>query len=196
MFRRFFSQMMWKLKQKLHPANKLTMHQIGGEWRDRDDIMFHAMFQILVDFVELEQPFVAWDKQVGGRFTDRKVMHDYVDYLQSDEYATSLLFDPETQDEQSLEQARESAKREYLFHKELLFLYEWYKDEKYNFCFQSVKAKTGKDFYIGETNVETIDTGEPRLITLKEAYEISDEHNATCDNMLYRILRIREKLWV
>jgi hypothetical protein len=32
----------------------LKIHTLEKGWRDRDSIMLHAAFQILVDFVELE----------------------------------------------------------------------------------------------------------------------------------------------
>ena len=34
----------------------LKIHTLKKGWRDRDSIMLHAAFQILVDFVELEKP--------------------------------------------------------------------------------------------------------------------------------------------
>ncbi len=41
----------------------LKIHTLEKGWRDRDSIMLHAAFQILVDFVELEKPgeIVDWN---------------------------------------------------------------------------------------------------------------------------------------
>lgn len=40
------------------PANKLNIRNVPKSWTDRDDIMFHAIFTIICDFVE---------KEYGGR---------------------------------------------------------------------------------------------------------------------------------
>ena len=41
----------------------LKIHSLEKGWRDRNSIMLHAAFQILVDFVELEEPgkIVDWN---------------------------------------------------------------------------------------------------------------------------------------
>jgi hypothetical protein len=41
----------------------LKIHTLEKGWHDRDEIMLHAVFQILVDFVELEKPgeIVDWN---------------------------------------------------------------------------------------------------------------------------------------
>jgi hypothetical protein len=41
----------------------LKIHSLEKGWRDRDSIILHAAFQILVDFVELEEPgkIVDWN---------------------------------------------------------------------------------------------------------------------------------------
>lgn len=46
-----------------HNMKYLKIHTLKKGWQDRDEIMLHAVFQILVDFVEQEKPdeIVDWN---------------------------------------------------------------------------------------------------------------------------------------
>ena len=46
-----------------HNMKYLKIHTLEKEWHDRDEIILHAVFQILVDFVEQEKPdeIVDWN---------------------------------------------------------------------------------------------------------------------------------------
>jgi hypothetical protein len=47
----------------LHNMKYLKIHTLKKGWQDRDEIVLHAVFQILVDFVEQEKPdeIVDWN---------------------------------------------------------------------------------------------------------------------------------------
>ena len=51
----------------------LKIHSLEKGWRDRDSIMLHAAFQILVDFVELEEPgkIVDWNSDERAKILAR-----------------------------------------------------------------------------------------------------------------------------
>ena len=63
-----------------NPWNKLNLSHLENEYVDRDWVMLHAIFQCVVDFVELEHSMVPWDisKNLTGRFTDIQAMREYV----------------------------------------------------------------------------------------------------------------------
>jgi hypothetical protein len=39
----------------MNPANVLKIESLPNDWRDKDDVLLHACFQILKDFVEQEK---------------------------------------------------------------------------------------------------------------------------------------------
>lgn len=47
----------------MKPANILNIDSLPASWRDKDLVMLHACFQLLVDCVEIERLFdvVVWD---------------------------------------------------------------------------------------------------------------------------------------
>lgn len=44
-----------------HRFNVIRISTLGPTWHDRDDVLLHAAFQILTDFVDLEHPFDHFD---------------------------------------------------------------------------------------------------------------------------------------
>lgn len=164
----------YKLRCIFKPHNVLTISNLPRTWIDRDEIMFHAIFQILVDFVELEQPFISWDNRVSGRLTDIEKMRAYVDYWYGPNSPDELDLSPK-------EKEREEERRAHDFqvYKEILYLYEWYK----NRCFEFDDSK-----YLQYVTKE-------KLITYSELYDIESKHELVCDVMLRRVLAIRRYLW-
>ncbi len=51
----------------------------GGRWHDKDKILLHAVFQLLVDFVEQEQPakLIDWSADVRHRKAWKEIMSLY-----------------------------------------------------------------------------------------------------------------------
>ena len=47
----------------------LPIRTLKVGWHDKDEVMLHAAFQLLVDFVEQEQPdkYIAWDHDTNHR---------------------------------------------------------------------------------------------------------------------------------
>jgi hypothetical protein len=55
---------------------KLVLQHIGKGWRDKDDVLIHAMFQTLLNFFEEEHPeeVVEWYGEYGPKYEDDYVM--------------------------------------------------------------------------------------------------------------------------
>lgn len=46
----------------MEPANVLKIESLPDDWRDKDEIIFHACFQLLKDFVEQEMiEIIDWE---------------------------------------------------------------------------------------------------------------------------------------
>lgn len=84
---RFIHQPWYWLKCKVwHRYNVVVCRKLGPTWVDRDLLMFHAVFQCLVDFVEKEDPQMARQthEDVYGRYREsgpeyaKKCADDYM----------------------------------------------------------------------------------------------------------------------
>ena len=53
----------------------LKIHTLDKGWHDRDEVLLHAAFQILVDFVEQEQPdqFINWNATDEYRHVGKEI---------------------------------------------------------------------------------------------------------------------------
>lgn len=152
-----------RVKCWLKPNNIVKIEALPRTWIDRDEVLFHAAFQVLVDFVELEQVFRPYNEHAGGRFTDRVMMARFIEknYSSAD---PSYYYPGMSASEKDKVDNR--MKQQYLKMREILELYEWYKDEKY----EEQDSPFGKSDYFGE-NTE-----------LK-------------NNMLKRLIDVRSYLW-
>ena len=150
-------------------------------WRDRDSVMFHAVFQILVDFVELEQPFTRWDSKNPEvtRFTDRAAMAATIEEFKAEIEPYGIT------GQSDLEQ--------YNANREIFFLYCWYCDKRYDLDTVALDDKTATEMNDGR--IAFIHSNRPRLITMREAVDIETEHELLCEVMLHRVIAIRPRLW-
>lgn len=157
-------------------SNKLTIDALAnGIYVDADTKMFHAMFQILVDFVELEQPFDFPFDTKKVRNKDINNMRFRLLNMQNEEKQTGV----------------DLCSKKY---SEILFLYEWYINREYIFDFDKHFEKVGKTLNLDSDNLFE-DNGKKKLISIDEFNEIKEEHKLRCNSMLYRLLDIREFLW-
>ncbi|MDQ3711500.1 MAG: lysis protein [Acidobacteriota bacterium] len=63
----------------MEPANVLKIESLPNGWRDKDDIIFHACFQLLKDFVEQEKEII---KQIDWKHTEEiKNAKEEIDFL-------------------------------------------------------------------------------------------------------------------
>ena len=185
----------YDFKRLFSPYNVVKCQKLPRSWCDRDYLMFHTMFQIVVDFVELEQPFKGWDdKYQVKRFTDRIAMREWIEQgYNTDEGRMSFHCDWFSDEEKANQDKR--THQTYLTYMEILYLYEWYKDEKYDLDMWSLSIKTGEKIVFGDDGIQYVPNGKPALITREEMFEMQNEHEAVCNRMLHRILAIRRHLW-
>jgi len=187
-----FHSAIYDVRCYFKPHNRLTLHALPRTWSDRDAIMFHAMFQILVDFVELEQPFKDWEtKWSGKRYTDRPAMTQFIEQARLE-----LLKPPyEGMSVDELCELEKTANIYYRKNVEVFRLYEWYKDEKYDIDHWKLYEKTGEKYVFTGNELKMVPNGKEKLITWNELREIEDEHDIMCERMLQRVLAIRKYLW-
>ena len=194
--KRKVSNAWYQAKCFFYPFNVVKIQALPRTWIDRDDVMFHAVFQVLVDFVELENPFRAWDHPLyykEKRHTNREEMRAWVEHLNTQEYRDSLCADWFTTEDRA--SSDKYAAERYQIEKEILYLYEWYKDKKYEFDFDRHYRATGETLSLDNGKIEHVSTGQPKLITWNEFHEIENEHKLMCDLMLRRVLGVRSYLW-
>lgn len=194
--KRKVSNTWYKVRCFFFPFNVVRIQALPRTWVDRDDVMFHAVFQILVDFVELEKPFHACDHRhcrKEKRHTNREEMRAWVEYLNTQEYRDSLYPDWSTPEYRA--STDKYITERYQIEKEILYLYEWYKDKKYEFDFDRYYRATGESVSLDNGKIEHVNAKQPKLITRNEFFEIEDEHKLVCDLMLRRVLAVRPYLW-
>ena len=57
----------------------LTIKNLEKGWHDKDEVLIHAAFQLLTDFMELEQPqkIIVWSRDAGHRKAWKEMMSLY-----------------------------------------------------------------------------------------------------------------------
>jgi hypothetical protein len=183
----------YDFKRLFSPFNVIKCQHLPRSWCDRDYLMFHAMFQIVVDFVELEHPFRDWCND-QKRYTDRVAMREWIENMYNTEVGRMSFHADWFSDEDKASQDKRTHQT-YLTYMEILYLYEWYKDEKYDLDKWDLSVKTGEKIVLGDDGIQFVPNGKPALITRNEYHEMTDEHEVICNNMLHRILAIRRHLW-
>lgn len=190
------SSIWYNIKCFFSPYNVVKVKNLSRTWSDRDSLMFHAMFQILVDFVELEQPFISWDDQRKlklKRHTNIEEMKAWNEKLYGPEGHEQFYSEWYTEEEKRSQDKH--THKQYIIQKEILYLYEWYKNKKYEYDTLAMNATTGEKLEFSNNGIRHVPNGKPALITWQELHEAEEEHSAICNRMLERILVVRENLW-
>lgn len=120
--RRWLKDLKYEVRAIFKPYNVIKIQNLPRTWTDRDDVLFHAMFQIFIDYIEREHPFAPWDKryELKGRYTDHAEMVKFVE----ENYGPNRGKSAGDLDDSYYENA-------YLVYTELLWIYKWYKDKKW-----------------------------------------------------------------
>lgn len=69
----------------MQPSNVLNIHTLDNEWRDKDSVLLHACFQLLVNFIHEETNFVDknaeswtdWDSDEKLKFAKQEMLFLY-----------------------------------------------------------------------------------------------------------------------
>lgn len=114
--RRYVKNIPYNVKCFFKPFNVVKIQNLDRTWHDRDAILFHAAFQVLVDFIELEKPFMSWDdKRYHG---EKRSTH-----IASMKAFIEEHYGPASDDYKEVR---------YLAKKEILWVYEWYKSRAWD----------------------------------------------------------------
>jgi len=170
----------------------VTARVLPKTWTDRDELLFHAVFQILADFVELEQPLLGWDDRVSGRFTDTVKMREYIE----------RSYGPEAEKEEYYKELSPMGKvqydreheRQYAINTEMLYLYEWYMSKNYEFN-DTYYELTGETATLEENGLRVAASGKEKHLTTSEVFELECQRELVKDVMLRRVIGIRGHLW-
>ena len=183
-----------------------------GEWHETDTRLLHGMFELLVDFVEIEKAWmlVVWDKKAWKEYgyprwysfrpirwaKHRRNPAAGVAYL---EWEMSLG-NPTPGDENSYSPYQAEAARE------IYALYDWWKNIRPNrpdphdasgwseFCDRR-RAVDGDDDLLSFLNDKTDEEQEESSRILKDCNEIEEEYEREDEQMMIRMIKVRRSLW-
>ena len=83
-FKRRLNTLYYDIRSIFFPYNVIKIKSLRRTWTDRDEVMLHACFQILVDFVEKEKPF-EWFGDPDKDFKDTKGLEEWEKQLHIDQ---------------------------------------------------------------------------------------------------------------
>ena len=179
----------------IFPHNVVKCSHLPKTWCDRDNLMFHAAFQILVDFVELEQPFTDWDwKYRSKRFDSVVLMRDWIEANYATDEGRAGFYADFYGEEDKKKQDLATAKT-YKTYTEILDLYEWYRDKKYELDSWELQQKTGEDIVLDENGISYVPNGKTKELNWQQVYEEEQRHRDECDKAFERLIAIRHYLW-
>lgn len=134
----------------IHPYNVIKIQNLRRTWNDRDDVLFHGVFQVLVDYIELEQPYINWDKQVPGRLLDVNIHEE----------GMKNRYDPERQTAEELEgengPGRRYYEQGYADNLVIFGLYKWYKDREWDKEFLDYTLERAHHTFCSDKLIEVI----------------------------------------
>lgn len=185
-----------------------------GQWHEFETRMLHSMFDQLVDFVEVEQAWhhVMWDEEARKKyhtpwwqrrwffrwFTTWRCPDAGVEHLV---WASGLKWreDEVGKDSNNLGQYTHQA----ITAQEVLALYRWWKYERPTrpdpmdasgwsaYCEQ--RRKNGNDFFDFED--KTPEEAEQCTTALNKSHEIEAAYDKEDEDMMIRLIKIRQGLW-
>ena len=181
----------------IKPHNVVKAGNLSRYWIDRDRLMFHAMFQILIDFVELEKPFSDQGAvKKNARHTNIAAMREWIEKHYNSKEAKKSLLGAQRPSKKQREKILAELNSKYLISLEIIHLYTWYKKRQYRFDLKAELKKTGYTLIVYNKSLKHIENGESPRITSQEVYELEQEHQIICDRMLQRLLNVRKHLWI
>lgn len=197
------------IRDLIFPHNVIKIKQLDRHWCDRDQVLFHVMFQVLCDFIETEKPFVSYNDPTY--FTRKKptleqmwkFINEHLDACQSLEkyseyyYDGKKLEDLTDYEKQVIKSSIIVHNRKFNGYKDILKLYEWYTVKRPNttdYIFNLINTyKFGKD---GKIKMVYKDKkGRDLFITMSEYHEIEKENELIDNIMMRKLLYYRRWLW-
>lgn len=189
-----------KLMNKVFPYYTLKIQSLSSdEWYETDDLIFHSVFQLLVDYIELQTPFRSYqdrDYDSAARYTDVVAMREFIE----DQLNTGLSEEFATFSEADKQQSARQFRQQYVNSLAALDLYQWYK-------FVYPNRPCGYE-YVADSEIVLVDTDENVKfkryeirqttnghITSRELTEMQEDQQYIEDLQLSRLMKIRRTLW-
>lgn len=187
-----------------------------GVWHENDQLMMHAMFQVLVDYIEIEKASCAlWDDDRRKKYKEKMPWWRHLPYrlrfgqwrsrelgLEYLEWEMSLKNENEWDDKLDPEYGKPT--RQARSACEQMELYLWWKDVRphrpdpselsgYTKAFADRQKNKKEDEDIWDILSEPV-TDEYRKI-MDKSYEIEESQDQEDQEMLIRLIKIRSHLW-
>lgn len=208
--RKFRDAHIW-VHNRIWPHNIVKIEQLSPDWHDRDGVMFHAIFQILVDFVEKERPFQPSyddnDKPIKRLYSPQEMRDFMTGWLGED--AVEKQIKSYVEQGWTEEDARRcfSCNRQYQNGMELISIYEWYKFKRphlpeyvFNIARKKRTSRNSDDLFdvldkMEDEYDEKTNYVNEKFITNTEYFDIQEERDMVDDVMMYKLLALRKSLW-
>ena len=200
-----FFNALYYVRALVRPYNVVRIEQLPRTWSDRDAVMFHAVFQIIVDFVEKEHPCQPGDdnrlytpdemrayteKQFGAEAVKEQIQCAMNDFGWSYQDA---VFNYGTPDKPN---------KHYVDSMAIIDIYEWYKYRRPARIdyFANVRwpwRHNDADDVFSELDAARYEEYNyaPKYITPDEYNDIIDEHELIDNAMFMKAVKLRYFLW-
>jgi hypothetical protein len=195
-------------------THALTSNLPRGEWHEFEERILHCLFDELVNFVEIEQAWhhALWDEKARKKYKSPWYAFGWfrtrtwrcpaagLDYL---EWASKLKFDDEwmTQDDPRYGQPTPQAE----LARETLVLYYWWKEvrptrvDPYDASNWSEicerRRKKNPDSWVFDVEDETDEERQEVRESLDLTNKLETEYAQEDEDMLIRLIKIRQGLW-
>lgn len=196
------------IRDLIFPNNVIKIKQLNRHWTDRNEVLFHAMFQVLCDYVEQEKPFVSY-KDPDYNSNKKPCIKKMRDLLQKsladcydiDKVKNSHGFhnkdskDLTKEDMKFISNGVKRDIRQYRGELDILGLYEWYtvtRPKRPEYIHNTINT-----YKFGPKGLQRVknENKHEHFITLDEYYDIEKEYNLIDNIMIRKLLYYREWLW-
>lgn len=78
----------WWLFHRFHPKHRYHVINtgLGYGWRDRDVVMEQLIVKLLIDFVELEEPYEDWDVNASNNTAELVRLKEIYDFFKTNDH--------------------------------------------------------------------------------------------------------------
>lgn len=196
------------IRDLFFPNNVIKIKQLDRRWHDRDEVLFHAMFQVLCDYIEQEKPFVSYKDPDynSNKKPSIKKMRELLQKNLSECYDLNKVKDGigyhtknvEYLTKEDMKMISDSAKRDirqYRGELDILGLYEWYtitRQQRTEYIHNTINT-----YRMGPNGFQLVknENKHEHFITLDEYYDIEKEYELIDNIMMRKLLYYRRWLW-
>ena len=177
--------------------NVLKIKSLTAHYADRDNVLLHANFQVLTDFVEKEL-IPCEQHELFDLVKEERQLREY--------YGQGIDIDKENA-EKFIQQSLDSLKRQNESTQEILDLYHWWKNREKRtwpeYCYFGTSGKgIGELNKYGEYDLYEMSDSEGteeekiKYKTHRDEWgKVDDAYEKEDDDMLNRLIKIRRHLW-